>query len=445
MGGQEVSSSQQAFFDGMFGMVPFKPFDIVKHIGVAHNDPVSSNCMRPCPIDNPQVFQYFQHCPLPNSNSFDFQVDSYSDIDNNPFLMNSFNDDGSINFLAHNHLEFEGCGADISNPEALVEHFNTQHRHMFENVLAHGDAYGGSALPQMPPRTLSSSSSNTLEPSLSSTTHSPQVPFPPTPLSLCHEVSQPSKQSGHHSRSSTVSQVGTCNEYEQQCFWCSSETGERCGQIFQDSEALFAHVNAEHIQKLEKGAHGFMCHWENCKRRGDGKEGFPQRSKIERHMHTHIGRKPFECKSCGQRFSAQQALTQHMLIHSDEKPLRCDWEGCGKTFRQQSALTMHRRIHTGDKPLKCPVCGKAFSESSNLSKHKRIHETKGRFSCQEPGCSRSFHRLDQLRRHMKLHPAAEKKMKEEMISGIDDLMSVMPSPLEAGEELGEPTRKKRSR
>lgn len=28
-----------------------------------------------------------------------------------------------------------------------------------------------------------------------------------------------------------------------------------------------------------------------------------------------------------------------MLIHTDEKPLRCDWEGCGKTFRQQSALS----------------------------------------------------------------------------------------------------------
>lgn len=285
---QELSSSQQAFFDGMFGMASVKPLDIVRHIGMAHNDPASSSCTRPCLIDNPQVLQHFQHCPFPSS--FDFPIDSYSALDN-PFFSNSFNNDGSMSIPSHDHVGFEGCGAEISNPEALIEHFNSQHRHAFENVLAQADAYGGSALPQISPRTLCSSSSHALEPSLSSAMHSPQGPFPPTPLSLCQDISDPSKLPGHNSRSSTVSQSGTGNEYEQQCLWCNPETGERCGRIFQDSEALFAHVNEEHIQKLEKGTHGFLCQWENCKRRGDGKEGFPQRSKIERHMHTHIGRK----------------------------------------------------------------------------------------------------------------------------------------------------------
>jgi hypothetical protein len=245
--------------------------------------------MRPCPIDNPQVFQHFQHCPFPDS--FDFQLDSFSDVFN-PFSLNSFNNDGSVNFPSQSHIEFHGCGAEISNVEALVEHFNTQHRHVLENVLAQGNGYSGSPAAPLPTRTISSSSSNALEPSLSSATHSPQVSFPPTPMSLSQEISKPSKPSDRHSRSSTVSQAGTGNEYEQQrCVWCSPETGERCGQTFPDSEALFTHVNMEHIQKLEKGTHGFLCYWENCKRRGDGKEGFPQRSKIERHMHTHIGRK----------------------------------------------------------------------------------------------------------------------------------------------------------
>lgn len=107
---------------------------------------------------------------------------------------------------------------------------------------------------------------------------------------------------------------------------------------------------------------------------------------------------------------------------------------------------MHRRIHTGDKPLKCPICGKAFSESSNLSKHKRIHETKGRFSCAEPGCDKTFHRLDQLRRHQKSHyPATlDKKRLEDMVAECDSLMDALRRT-EDGEPSGEPMRKKRSR
>lgn len=290
IGGHELlPPSQQPHFDGMLDMATFTPLDLVKHIGVAHNDGASSNCMGPCPIENPQVFQHFQHCPFPVT--FDFQLDSFSDI-LNPFSLNSFNNDGSVNFPSQSQAQFHGCGAEFSNPEALVEHFNTQHRHALENVLAQSNACSGSAAPQLSARTFSSPSSKAVGPSPPSATHSPHVSFPPTPLSLSQDISNTSKPSSHHSRSSTVSQTGPGNENEPQpCLWCSPETGERCGQVFRDSEALFAHVNSEHIQKLEKGHRGFLCNWENCKRRGDGKEGFPQRSKIERHMHTHIGRK----------------------------------------------------------------------------------------------------------------------------------------------------------
>lgn len=119
-------------------------------------------------------------------------------------------------------------------------------------------------------------------------------------------------------------------------------------------------------------------------------------------------------------------MKQHRLLHTGAKPWKCQY--CDRSFPQQSAcskfsiqieqqirktdgkLAIHERTHTGNKPLSCNICGKKFSESSNLAKHRKIHGEKGMHSCSYPGCTKSFHRLDQLKRHRLVHTRAEEKI-----------------------------------
>ena len=106
-----------------------------------------------------------------------------------------------------------------------------------------------------------------------------------------------------------------------------------------------------------------------------------------------LGEKPFECKDCGRKFTNSSHLTTHMRTHTGEglvdgaprsqfvlnillksmsffhkhiltqthpgeRPFQCDT--CGKRFSQHSGLHVHIRTHTGDKPYKCKICGKGF-------------------------------------------------------------------------------------
>ncbi|XP_028840428.1 zinc finger and BTB domain-containing protein 44 isoform X2 [Denticeps clupeoides] len=56
-----------------------------------------------------------------------------------------------------------------------------------------------------------------------------------------------------------------------------------------------------------------------------------------------VPERPFQCPTCGVRFTRIQNLKQHMLIHSGIKPFQCD--RCGKKFTRAYSLKMHRLKH----------------------------------------------------------------------------------------------------
>ncbi|KAJ7449558.1 hypothetical protein FB451DRAFT_748154 [Mycena latifolia] len=193
------------------------------------------------------------------------------------------------------------------------------------------------------------------------------------------------------------------------CRWAS------CGQSFSSLDDLTLHLTNVHVGS---GKTSYDCYWQDCLRHEQN--GFASKQKLCRHLQSHTGHRPFQCKICLQNFSEAATLQQHMRRHTQEsqwiftdsrrlflmvlpEPYLCDYPGCGKSFAITGALTIHKRTHNGHRPFKCPHCDKAFSESSNLSKHLRTHTGAKPYTCTEPDCNKSFARADQLTRHARVH------------------------------------------
>lgn len=66
-------------------------------------------------------------------------------------------------------------------------------------------------------------------------------------------------------------------------------------------------------------------------------------------------------------------MKRHRLIHTGEKPFKCDI--CDKAFNRSFNVSQHRLIHTDEKPFKCDLCSQAFNKKSNLNRHRGIIHT----------------------------------------------------------------------
>lgn len=94
-----------------------------------------------------------------------------------------------------------------------------------------------------------------------------------------------------------------------------------------------------------------------------------------------------------------------------ERPYACPVETCPRRFSRSDELTRHMRTHTGQKPFQCRICMRNFSRSDHLTTHIRTHTGEKPFACDT--CGRRFARSDERRRHMKIHLREQAKKEEE--------------------------------
>lgn len=85
--------------------------------------------------------------------------------------------------------------------------------------------------------------------------------------------------------------------------------------------------------------------------------------------------KLFPCSDCGKKFPIKSRLNCHMRTHNGEKPFICS--GCGREFADRTNCRRHvRRVHEGEKPYQCNVsgCYNKYVLSDNLKKHQeKVH------------------------------------------------------------------------
>eukprot|EP00066_Takifugu_rubripes_P021910 XP_011611176.1 PREDICTED: zinc finger protein 845-like [Takifugu rubripes] len=174
---------------------------------------------------------------------------------------------------------------------------------------------------------------------------------------------------------------------------------------------------------------------------------FPYASKLQRHLRTHSGERPFPCSMCEKRFPEKGLLMiherkvcqpgraqLHRRTHTGERPYHCSiclksfsrhWHlkthleamhaevvagftrkkfpcsDCDKSCNSAAELRDHQRTHTGERPYQCSYCDKRFALSGTLVRHERLHTGITPYHCSD--CGKTFAQQWTLTTHMRTH------------------------------------------
>ncbi|XP_050357120.1 zinc finger protein 615-like [Nymphalis io] len=122
---------------------------------------------------------------------------------------------------------------------------------------------------------------------------------------------------------------------------------------------------------------------------------------IERHIKSHIEKRPFLCKLCGKTYQTASIIVAHGKMHMGEM-YACSYN-CGYRSVHKHVVKDHEKRHRKEYKYKCEVCGKGFQVKTSYEQHQNIHKGIKPFSCDI--CSMTFHLHKYLTTHRSnVHP-----------------------------------------
>lgn len=130
---------------------------------------------------------------------------------------------------------------------------------------------------------------------------------------------------------------------------------------------------------------------------------FKSNGKLNSHIYSHTGERPFNCNNCGKAFSSKFKLVRHLLIHSEIRKFVC--QICDRTFLRNDHLKNHYKVHDPQKKMyKCPKenCAKEYSSLMSHKKHMAYHNVEdGDLKCSI--CSVKYETKEEILFHLKSH------------------------------------------
>ncbi|XP_062543094.1 zinc finger protein 431-like [Armigeres subalbatus] len=176
---------------------------------------------------------------------------------------------------------------------------------------------------------------------------------------------------------------------------------EQCGKIFLNDALLRQHDQYQH-KKLPAAT---------CKLCG---KTFATKSNLEKHYIVHSNERPYKCDKCPSAYKTSTALSKHSFLHENLLPYECSY--CEERFLTQAQYARHRVLNHNTQMAKfnqqkaiarsmpCAICSDVFSRSSDLQKHindNHADVTYPYLTC--PECPERFLQEQQLTTHRNVH------------------------------------------